>query len=362
MKMMTRFVGKGLDFLVILEFFYLSMGWILALAIPMSVLVAALVAYGRFSQDNEWSVLQSGGVSIYQIMLPGLIWAILLSIGMMYFHNNVLPEMNHQSKILKSSITRKKPLAVIEPGIFVNDIPGFVIKAETVDNKKNEIYKVVVLESSSKNSERRTITAERGSISYDQSIQRYRIILYNGEIANLDPKKPNGYFRSKFSKMELLKEVSGIDFEVKDKGRYGDREKSVDSLRAKILRLKKKRASKIAISQVEVEYYKKYALSFACIIMFLVGAPLGLMSGRGGMGASASMSILIFTIYWFFLISGEDLADRGKLDPVWAMWNANIIIGVLSLFLIRLASKGTKLHFAFITNSILRLKEIFKKK
>ena len=362
MKMMTRFVGKGLDFVVILEFFYLSMGWILALAIPMSVLVAALVAYGRLSQDNEWSVLQSGGVSIYQIMVPGLVLAILLSFGMMYFHNNVLPEMNHQSKILKRSITRKKPLAVIEPGIFVSDIPGFVIKAETVNNEKNEIYKVVVLESSSKNRERRTITAERGSIIYDEDIKRYKIILYDGEIANLDPKKPDGYFRSKFSKMELLKEVSGIDFEVKDKGRYGDREKSVDSLRAKITRLKKKRASKIAISQVEVEYYKKYALSFACIIMFLVGAPLGLMSGRGGMGASASMSILIFTIYWFFLISGEDLADRGKLDPLWAMWNANIIIGILSLFLIRFASKGTKMHFAFITNSIAWVKRKFSQR
>ena len=149
---------------------------------------------------------------------------------------------------------------------------------------------------------------------------------------------------------------------MSDKGRYGDREKSVDSLRAKITRLKKKRASKIAIAQVEVEYYKKYALSFACIIMFLVGAPLGLMSGRGGMGASASMSILIFTIYWFFLISGEDLADRGKLDPMWAMWNANIIIGLLSLFMIRLASKGTKMHFAFIINSIAWVKRKFSKK
>ncbi|MBN2790383.1 MAG: LptF/LptG family permease [Candidatus Delongbacteria bacterium] len=362
MKMMTRFVGKGLDFVVILEFFYLSMGWILALAVPMSVLVAALVAYGRLSQDNEWSVIQSGGISIYQLMLPGLIWSLLLSFGMMYFHNNILPEMNHQSKILKSSITRKKPLAVIEPGIFVNDIPGFVIKAEKVDNEKNELIKVVVLESSLSTNERRTITAEKGYITYEQDIKRYKIVLYDGEIANLDPKKPDGYFRSKFSKMELLKEVSGIDFEVKDKGSYGDREKSVDSLRAKITRLKNKRASKIAISQVEVEYYKKYALSFACIIMFLVGAPLGLMSGRGGMGASASMSILIFTIYWFFLISGEDLADRGKLDPMWAMWNANIIIGILSLFMIRLASKGTKLHFAFITTPLGWIKRKFTSK
>jgi lipopolysaccharide export system permease protein len=348
MKMMTTFVGKGLDLLVIMEFFYLSMGWILALAIPMSVLVASLMAYGRLSQDNEWSVMQSSGISIYQAMAPAFIAGIILSFGMLYFHNNILPEMNHQSKIIKQSISKKKPLAVIEPGIFVTDIPGFVIKAEKVDNEKNELFKIILLENSRTGKYRRTITAESGKLIYDQGIKRYRITLNNGEIANLDPQKPDGYFRSKFSKMELTKEVAGIDFEVNDKSNYGDREKSADSLKAKINRLKRDKASPTLISQVEVEYHKKFALSFACIVMILIGAPLGLMSGRGGLGGSATMSILIFMIYWFFLISGEDLADRGKLDPFWAMWNANLIIGTLGLVLIYYASKGVKINFGWL--------------
>ncbi|MBU4486541.1 MAG: LptF/LptG family permease, partial [Candidatus Delongbacteria bacterium] len=163
-----------------------------------------------------------------------------------------------------------------------------------------------------------------------------------------DPQKPDGYFRSKFSKMELTKEVSGIDFEVQDKSNYGDREKSSDSLKAKIDRLRKNKAPALLIAQVEVEYHKKFALSFACIVMILIGAPLGMMSGRGGLGGSASMSILIFTIYWFFLISGEDLADRGKIDPFYAMWNANIIIGILGLVLIRYASRGVKINFGWL--------------
>ncbi|HQO10438.1 MAG TPA: LptF/LptG family permease [Clostridiales bacterium] len=348
MKMMTSFVGKGLDLLVILEFFYLSLGWILALAVPMSVLVASLMAYGRLSQDNEWSVMQSSGISIYQAMAPALIAGLFMSWGMLYFNNNILPEMNHQTKILKSSITKKKPLAVIEPGIFVTDIPGFVIKAETVDNVNNELFKIILLENSRSGKYRRTITAESGKLIYDQGIKRYRITLRNGEIANLDPQKPDGYFRSKFSKMELTKEVSGIDFEVEDKSYYGDREKSADSLKAKIFRLKRDKASALLISQVEVEYYKKYALSFACLIMVLIGAPLGLMSGRGGLGGSVTMSILIFLVYWFFLISGEDLADRGKLNPFFAMWNANIIIGILGLVLIRYASRGVKISFMWL--------------
>jgi len=352
MKMMTKFVGKDLDLLVIIEFFYLSLGWILALAVPMSVLVASLMAYGRLSQDNEWSVMQSSGISVYQAMAPSLIASVLLSWGMIFFHNNILPEMNHRSKIIKSSITRKKPLAVIEPGIFVTDIPGYVIKAESVDHVNNELHKVILIESSKTGKERNTITAEKGKLIYDQAIKRYRITLTDGEIANLDPQKPEGYFRSKFTKMELTKEVAGVDFEVRDKNYYGDREKSTDSLYAKIERLKARKASPILIAQVQVEYHKKYALSIACIIMVLIGAPLGLMSGRGGIGASATMSILIFMIYWFFLISGEDLADRGKVDPVYAMWSANVVIGLLGIVLVRYSSRGVKISFAWIAASL----------
>ena len=152
--------------------------------------------------------------------------------------------------------------------------------------------------------------------------------------------------------MELTKEVAGVDFEVRDKNYYGDREKSTDSLYAKIERLKARKASPILIAQVQVEYHKKYALSIACIIMVLIGAPLGLMSGRGGIGASATMSILIFMIYWFFLISGEDLADRGKVDPVYAMWSANVVIGLLGIVLVRYASRGVKISFAWIGASL----------
>ncbi len=361
MKMMPKFVGKGIEIWVILEFFYLSLGWILALAVPMSVLVASLVAYGRMSQDNEYSILQASGISVYKLMTPTLIMATFLSLGMLYFHNHILPEMNHQSKILKKSISKKKPLALLEPGLFSNEIPGFIIKADSVNNHTNMLEKIIVIDNNSSSKDRRTITAEKGKIFYDESIGRYNIILYRGQISNLDLKKREGYQRGWFDKMVMTKEVKGVSFEVKDNKYYGDREKSTDSLKAKILRLKRRKAPRNLIASVEIEYYKKYALSFACIVMVLIGAPLGLMSGKGGMGASIVFSILIFTVYWFFLMSGEDLGDRGKLNPIIAMWDGNIVIGSLGLFLMYRASKSTKISFIFISNLIVFFKDKFKR-
>ena len=223
------------------------------------------------------------------------------------------------------------------------------------------MYKVLIIENKSNAKFRRTITADKGKINYDSNAKRYVIQLENGEIANLDTKKPDGYTRAKFEKMVLTKEVKGVDFEVTQNDYYGDREKSIDSLRSKINKLKKNNASLKTIFSVEVEYYKKYALSFACFIMVLIGAPLGLMAGRGGLGASSSSSILIFIIYYFFLIAGEKFSDRGMLDPLVAMWNANFFIGLLGLFLIYKASRGTKISFTFVKDYYFRIKKRLKK-
>jgi len=361
MKMVTSLVGKDIDFVIILEFFYLSLGWIIAMAVPMATLVAGLIAYGRLAQDNEFAALQASGVSIIKILLPGLSIGLLLSYGMLVYNDKIFPEMNHRNKILKQSITRKKPLAALEPGIFMSEIPGLKIKAEKVDRKNNMIYKVVILPDAIGSKERVTITAESGQILADLNSNRYIITLFDGEMARLDKQKPGGYSRTIFSKLVKPIEVQGINFQVEDNDYYSDREKGIDSLKAQIKRMKALKAPQSLISQVEVEYHKKYSLSFACVIMMLIAAPLGLMSGRGGMGASAAISLLIFTVYWFFLNTGEDYADSGKLNPFWAMWTVNFLATFIGVILIYKTGKGSKMSFDFVSRWYYAVKKVFLK-
>ena len=54
---------------------------------------------------------------------------------------------------------------------------------------------------------------------------------------------------------------------------------------------------------------------------------------QGGMGVAIAISIALFTMYWAFLIGGEDLADRGLVSPFWAMWSANLLLGGIGLYL-----------------------------
>ena len=80
-----------------------------------------------------------------------------------------------------------------------------------------------------------------------------------------------------------------------------------------------------------VELHKKDSIALACLIFMLIGAPLGLLIRRGGLGVAAAAAVVIFIFYWVILVNGEKLADRDLLDPWMGMWAGNIVTGLLGL-------------------------------
>ena len=107
------------------------------------------------------------------------------------------------------------------------------------------------------------------------------------------------------------------------------------------------------IDQYSVEIYKKYSIPIACIVFVLVGVPLGIMSKRGGFGIAATLSFGFFLLYWAFLIGGEKLADRGLLSPFWGMWSANILLGILGVYLtVRVGKESVVIDWSFMRRVI----------
>lgn len=118
-------------------------------------------------------------------------------------------------------------------------------------------------------------------------------------------------------------------------------------------------ANKRLIYQYKVEVHKKFALPFACILFVLIGAPLGIMARRGGMGVGASYSIFFFVIYWACLIGGENMADKAKIAPWIGMWAGNIFIAICGIVLMILMIRETTIKFDFLINI---WKSLFKSK
>ena len=88
-------------------------------------------------------------------------------------------------------------------------------------------------------------------------------------------------------------------------------------------------------AQYMVEIHKKFSTAFACFVFVLIGAPLGIMARKGGIGTGILYSLAFFVIYWICLIGGENLADRLVVSPELAMWISNVIIGVFGILLTR---------------------------
>jgi lipopolysaccharide export system permease protein len=90
-----------------------------------------------------------------------------------------------------------------------------------------------------------------------------------------------------------------------------------------------------------VEIEKKFALSVACIVFVLLGAPVALRFPRGGVGLVLGVSLGVFALYYIGLIGGEELADRGVLSPFWAMWATNVLFTFVGLILlVRMGKEG----------------------
>ena len=119
------------------------------------------------------------------------------------------------------------------------------------------------------------------------------------------------------------------------------------------------RENRDSMNRYGVEIHKKFALSAACIVFVLIGAPIALRFPRGGVGLVIGVSLTVFALYYVGLIAGEALADRNFLTPFWAMWAANVILTIVGLILlVRMGREGatsrggdlTEFFEAFRTN------------
>ena len=99
------------------------------------------------------------------------------------------------------------------------------------------------------------------------------------------------------------------------------------------------------IDEYQVEIHKKFSIPAACIVFTLIGAPLGAQIRRHGATVSVAISLTFFWVYWLFLIGGEELADRGFVEPALAMWAPNLTFSCLGIILIYRFTRGHNRKF-----------------
>ena len=397
-KYIDNLVGKGLSWWIISQLITLNLAWMVTLAAPMAVLIATLMAFGSLSSTNETTVMRATGISTIKMVLPVLLFSGILCYGLILFNNRVLPEANHRTRVLMTDIQRTRPTFVIEPGKFTDDISGYNLLIRKTFENSNKLEGVFIIDNSNPvYSNTLTADSGQINFSTDYSkivLDLYNGEIHQISKKNTS----GDYRKIEFSKHIVTIDAQGFGFNKSDDNTFsrGDRELSADSMRSIVanigksfaddktnsviqvqrlaadflnvrfntagldsFQLKQDTLKALALmnrykglkskfltqKQVEdsntrqinsylVEIYKKYSIPFACVIFVLIGAPLGIITKRGGFGMAAGMSLGFFLLYWACLIGGEKLADRELLSPFLSMWAANIVLGLTGLFLV----------------------------
>ncbi|MGQ9706275.1 MAG: LptF/LptG family permease [bacterium] len=375
-KLMEMIITKGVDFITVGELFIYYIPAIVILSVPMSMLVSSLMAFGRLSEDNEIIAMRACGISIYRLMVPVIIIAIILSGVMIYFHNTVVPIANHKFKNLLMDIGMKRPDLNIREGIFIHDFPGYKLYISDMNAKTGDLDDITIMKY---DAGRLTdvIFARRGNLggSTKSSITGdvVTMTLYDGEIHEMDPDKPEYYRRLRFSK-EIINLYTDTALVRRDSDYKTEKEMTNKELEERLVKVdetlaklkdeyehekdpanrerKKKQVDnfKNIRNTYLVEIYKKYSIPFATLSFIFFGVPFGVIIKRGGKGIGFGMSVIFFLIYYVFIVGGDSLGSRGIVPPLVAVWLPNIVFGLLGIFLVwRTANETETLTIGFNT-------------
>jgi len=387
-RLIDLIVRKGLPLDIVGQILIYTLPLIISFTAPMAVLVAIVMSFGRFSQDNEILALKTSGLSFLSITKTPFIIISIFTIFLVLFNNYILPESNHRVRNLMLDVSRKRPAVRLPEGVFTNDLPGYTIHIKKKDEKTSKICDVTIYDL--RNGV--MITAPNGELKNIEEEGILRFILYDGELHQLiDSIK---YQKTKFTK-QIINIQLNTDLVRKERKTRSEDELDVNGLNTKIGELSreianlKKESAQISeraldkflkgnthsleVAQFQIgqmlsvikgktrdrgryliEVHKKFSLAFACIVFLVIGAPLGYLFRRGGV-AGTLLGILLFSLYYILIISGEEFADRRNFSPFWAMWLPNIIILIIGIYLFLVAEYERSPLKDFIKRKMLRL-------
>ena len=393
LKNMDKFLGKGLSLGTVLKFLVYNSAWIISLAIPMSILIATLMAFGRLSSDNEITAFKASGISMNKLILPAMIFGLIVFSLLTPFNLWILPEMNHNVRKISHEISRNRPDIEFNEQLLNSFSDKIIYVGKRLST--HSFDNVVIFDKAQK--DHTTIMAEKGNFkSFQDGIV---INLQNGsiheELAN------DEYRKTYFNIYKIAIPFDQLEFNLSNNLIRQERELNINALSKKIKSYKNNiknteikitlndnkidslnkllsiyknknnllminmiknqidnqifrkdknfkliKNQKRQINKYSVEVHKKFSIPIACFIFILLGTPLGIMAKNSNMSVSIAISILFFIVYWSFLIAGEDFADRGRFNPALSMWAPNIFLGMIAFYLYLLISKEN-INFSF---------------
>ena len=440
-KWIDDFVDKGLDMSIVSKFFMLGSVSLVSKALPLAILLAALMTFGNLGEKFELLAIKAAGIPLIRTIVPLIVCCTIFGGVSFYFQNYVSPLAQKKLLRMMYSIKQTSPESDIMERIFYNKIEGYSIYVKHKDNETGILYDVTIYDMTA-GFEKTNILVSDSAIIKNTIDERHMILsMFSGEqFSNLDEenidKKNKPYRRESFTRKDVIIETDG-GFEIKDADFLKTRadgknmlelEKDIDSLRASNDSIGRdnfrvlKRSSykdnivlnrndstlmmkdsvysmdfdsiynsatqknKIAwkrdalrnvtslkntydinykilhqldkdLNKHKIYWWEKITLSLGCIIFLLIGASLGSIVRRGGLGYPVIISVATFILYYILETSGSKRASEGVWEIWFGSWLSTMILFPLGLFFTYQANKDSGIMNNFKINNF--IKKIF---
>ena len=351
-------VNRQADLLMVFQAVGLLIPYVLVFALPMGLLTAALLIFGRFSADNELTAVRASGVSLVSLVSPVLLLSMVLSGVAAVINLELAPRCRLAYKNLLYDVGVARSASMIPERSYIKDLDtNCIVYVSKVRGANLEDVQIYQLRDNRVESYNR---ADEGVIQFNPSNNVITVVLTNtysvtiGEGDQMPQPIPLGTVEFAFTNAPKRADRRKVDMSDMTfsqlRAELADLEKrlettapvgklSAEELQHRMKQMRSQRRFDLTLP-VRVQIHRQASFSFACVAFTLIGIPLGIRAHRRETTFGIAAALILVVIYYSFFILGQSLSTRPDLAPHLILWMPNFLFQAVGIVLLWRANRG----------------------
>ncbi len=333
-------IAKGVPWLTVARVMMTLLPASLGLTIPMSLLVALLIALGRLSGDREVAAMLACGISPLRLLRPALAVGIVAWAATTWVMVWAIPDANQTFREITLRLVADRAEGEVKPRVFFDDFPGFVVYVREVPVTGGWNG---VMAADTRDPEHPVLfLARQGRMLVDRDQRTIQMVLTDGTRHSTSTREAEGYEVVTFAESIVPLDPESV-FPRAGPPR-GEREMTIPELRARAATLVAEGRSP---HNPIIEIHKKFSIPAACLVFALLGVAFGATHQRDGKFVGIARGLAVIFVYYALMWMGQALAQGGHL-PAWlAMWLPNLVLGAVGVALMWKHLKPIRTRWSF---------------
>ncbi|MCU1255719.1 MAG: transporter, YjgP/YjgQ family [Candidatus Angelobacter sp.] len=331
-RILEAVVRNSAPFPSVAEIFFLTLPAALKVTIPMGVLVGILLGLSRMAADSEVTAMRASGVSVRKFLR--IISVFGLAAWVLALVNTVVVEPRSAAALagLQNKLAATQISFEVQPHVFYEGFKNHVLYVEDVSSASGAAVWKNVFDADISTPGAPKITIAKEAIVSASGTDAIRLHLVNGETHDTNSRTPDQYTITTFEETDIAISLPPVTKPAQETV-------PVAQLSTRELYRQKYNPNKEFARWYWIEFNRRLALPTACLVLVLIGIPLGLSAKKGGKGAGFVLTIVLVFIYYFISIIGVSMARGGKISPVFGVWMANIVFAFIGIVLLARTDK-----------------------